>query len=252
MAKRSAEMSSDPLWRELDSLAEQPEDFDQESEDTPTSGDPNHKGKTDPQIAALIEQNKNLQEHMRQQSEELKDLRNRTKVTDKLEQVFTGNQEEVVARDQEFQEREEFDKDPYSWTQRQLTEREKALSEKYKADVDQLRGQVEADSVLNRVKTSISKKYVIDWNDPKVEAGIARGLKMVNTDMLSSDPERAMIAAAYFGKVLSNKDRRLKGTLPFIEGGGMTAAQQKKAADDEKSRIKKAFLGKPRKKILNI
>jgi hypothetical protein len=226
--------------------------FDGLEDDNPPEGDPSKGPKEKPKEDAkakfetLQKSYKDLQEHSRQQSEELKSLREKTEKIDQIANVFVGDDGEQKRVKAELSEREEFEKDSFAYNQRRLADMKKELEEKYSRVVDERIHPIQANAVFERCKNKISQKYEVDWEDAKVQKDISSQLERLDAGYRSKEPEKALLTAAHLSGHLR---KRSADELPFTEMGGNFSTYNPKAAQREADQIKKNIVESGKKRL---
>lgn len=179
------------------------------------------------EIATLRQQNKDLQELIRQRSvddSEIEELK-------KFKKRIVGESDEELERRKRQEILDKYDSDPISFINEKFEERAKELENK---------------EIKNRLATamkSLQKKYIVDFDRdyPKIVAQ----LNNFSKEAKRKNPEKVLLDACRLAKVI--KKREVKDIPTSITGSGRNGGVPNQDNLTEAEMIKKRFLGKSKK-----
>ncbi len=171
-------------------------------------------------VNGLEKQLKDSSEMIRQQSEELKELRD-------FKKRLLGDPDEKKKKDEELELRYRFDQDPIKTVDERMESRIRQLDEKI--------NKTNTNLLAREAMKKIEKDYVIDWD--KQGKKIAPYLDVISDDIKKKQPREAILAAMKLSGVLKKRDA---SAPPYIEGGDYGSTQIK---EKEVDRLKKRLFG---------
>lgn len=181
--------------------------------------------------------NKNYQELFRQQSEEMKSMKEenkklqqalekQSKITGKLEKVFSNDDE--MTKQQELEKRRKFQANAPDEVQKMIQESEQRIMSQF------TKSTLERD--LKDVYREIQKDYEVDLN--KIPQDVLDTVDMFSKEARKSDPKKVILASYAMRGKLKKRDPEFTN----FEGGGsngsrVSTKQEKSEADTIKERL---------------
>jgi hypothetical protein len=188
------------------------------------AGDPKPTGEPDKKtLSDLVEQNKNLQEQVRQINETNKTL---SEWRDKILGATPDDKKKAEVQEQLKQ----FDENPVGFIQSQI---EQGISK----GLNQVESKVDLNNQTNlvhRVMQDIDKTHIVDW-DRDYEK-INKQLVNFNQEALDKDPEGCIIAAC---KLAGAIKKREGPAPPYVEPKGGGGAPRRPAGETEEDAVNK-------------
>ncbi len=201
-------------------LEDEDQDAVQETAGTPKPTDVDLKAEMESSKQQLAD----LQEKIRQLSEENKDYR-------EFKERLVGNPDEEKKKREALEREREFDKDPIGFMEKEIsTLREGIFRENHKKTV-------------NKALLEVRRDYSIDYD--KEYPKIMKELKNFSESAKKEDPKGALLRACRLAGVL--KKRKKSAPNAITSEGGINTPPGAAAAMTEAERIKKRLIGKVKK-----
>jgi hypothetical protein len=223
---------------EMDSLLNLPPDEPGEQPPPPAEpagdeGPPKPAGGDSKTMDTLVEQNKNLQEQVRQISETNKSL------SERWDRIVGDTPDEKKKK--EIQEHiRRFDENPTEYVQEQIQK-----------GVEKVKGAVAMETQLNlvhRCMENINKTHVVDWD--KDFEKINAQLENYSREALDKNPEGCIMAACKLAGAIKKRDET---TPPYVEAkGGAGATPRRPAGETEEDAVNKRLNNYSNKKTDNV
>ena len=196
-------------------------------------------GKSSGQTSADGEKEKNTQEFLRQQSEEIKSLKGIVAKQQLFMDRITGSDEEAKKRFEEAKKREKWTDDPQQQVRTIVEEAEKRMM----LEIDKTRSKV----TMRDIAEKIGKKYDVDLDNPQVAGKVVPIIELFSKEAKLNQPEIVLEAALKLAGEAKERE-----SMPFLEGGGGgTPAANRTAIERESEEIRNRIFGDGKPKVSN-
>jgi hypothetical protein len=214
-----------------DILSDNDEENTSSKEPKKGEGEESQESKLKSKEPVSSERYKNLEEHARQQSEEIKELK---KVIEKREKVFealTGDPEEDKKKLEEAKIRKDFEEDTPNAVKKTVDD---ILAKKLEQVDDRI------DSVLEKIERKkiyelydeIQDEYGINLREKEMQKKLSSYAQMFTPEERTKNPKKVLYNIL---KISGELDKVGKSNMPFVESGSVGGGGKRKKATAEET-----------------